>query len=160
MIPLYHYTADPFLFDGERRYEQEKGAKPIGFWLSAEDDSVSWKDYCKGEDFRTETLRYQTSIKLLSNANVLHIATVLELEAFNRRFSYSRRSSNYIDWPAVASFYDGIIIAPYQWPKRLDNSCFWYYTWDCASGCIWDLAAIERYEETIYTPQEAVCESR
>ena len=36
---------------------------------------------------------------------------------------------------------DGIIIAPYQWYCRMTVD--WYYTWDCASGCIWNLDAIE-----------------
>jgi hypothetical protein len=26
----------------------------------------------------------------------------------------------------------------------VDDNCGWYYGWDCASGCIWDSAAVER----------------
>lgn len=37
------------------------------------------------------------------------------------------------------SVYDG---APYQWECRLDRDTFWYYSWDCASACIWNLQAV------------------
>jgi len=37
----------------------------------------------------------------------------------------------------VSKEYDGIEIAPYQWDARL--SLIWYYGWDVASGCIWNL---------------------
>lgn len=50
------------------------------------------------------------------------------------------------DWIDVASRYSGIEIAPYQWKRRIHPSTFWYYTWDCASGCIWDLSAIKKFE--------------
>ena len=42
-----------------------------------------------------------------------------------------------IDWKKVASKYDGIEIVPYQ-PKARMN-LLWYYGWDIASGCIWNL---------------------
>jgi len=50
-----------------------------------------------------------------------------------------------INWPAVAEKYDGIIIAPYIWQRRLSDNPdhFWYYGWDCASGCIWNTEVIE-----------------
>ncbi|QBI98814.1 hypothetical protein SEA_BOBBY_184 [Mycobacterium phage Bobby] len=51
---------------------------------------------------------------------------------------------DWIDWGKVAADYGGIIIAPYQWSRRMDPH--WYYTWDCASGCIWNLEAIESLE--------------
>lgn len=46
----------------------------------------------------------------------------------------------FIDWQAVASDHDGIIISPYNWPAR--HEMIWYYPWDCASGCIWNADAI------------------
>lgn len=47
-----------------------------------------------------------------------------------------------VNWPLIATRWDGIIIAPYQWSCRYDDRTFWYYGWDCASGCIWNLHAI------------------
>lgn len=48
-----------------------------------------------------------------------------------------------IDWKKVTEEYQGIIISPYIWQRRLAPHTMWYYGWDVASGCIWDTDAIE-----------------
>jgi hypothetical protein len=35
---------------------------------------------------------------------------------------------------------------------QLDEFTSWYYGWDCASGCIWDVDAIERVTLATATP--------
>lgn len=50
-----------------------------------------------------------------------------------------------VDWARVAKQWDGIIIAPYIYSRRFDGP-FWYYGVDCASGCIWNLDAIDTFE--------------
>lgn len=55
---------------------------------------------------------------------------------------WSKHYVYYIDWDRVASKHDGIIIAPYCWQQRLKDETFWYYSWDCASGCIWHPRAV------------------
>jgi hypothetical protein len=35
-----------------------------------------------------------------------------------------------------------LLITPYIWSCRLDFN--WYYTWDCASGCFWDVSCLHR----------------
>lgn len=63
-----------------------------------------------------------------------------EIDSFTHRYGIPGFfGSPMINWPAVAIEYQGVIVAPYSWERR--NS--WYYPWDCASGCIWDAAAIE-----------------
>ena len=54
-----------------------------------------------------------------------------------------------IAWEKVAAKYDGLIITPYIWQRRMELN--WYYTWDCASGCIWNVRAIKdiRLIETV-----------
>jgi len=42
-----------------------------------------------------------------------------------------------IEWDTLIGQYDGIEICPYLQQFRMSNSQ-WYYTWDVASGCIWD----------------------
>ena len=42
-----------------------------------------------------------------------------------------------IEWDTLVGQYDGIEICPYLKQFRMSKS-FWYYTWDVASGCIWD----------------------
>ena len=42
-----------------------------------------------------------------------------------------------IDWEAALADWDGELIAPYMWSRRLEY--MWYYGWDCASGGTWNL---------------------
>lgn len=89
-------------------------------------------------------------VTLRPEANVLCIGDPLLLEAFGRRFDHTaaRRFTypyHQLDWPAVVSLYQGIVITPYQWSLR--HKLTWYYGWDCASACVWDLSAVESVGE-------------
>jgi hypothetical protein len=55
---------------------------------------------------------------------------------------YTYQMTYEIDWYRVAEQYDGIIITPYIYERRLTEYTTWYYSWDCASGCIWNGKAI------------------
>jgi hypothetical protein len=82
------------------------------------------------------------------------MAAAGDLDAFTLRYADERPWSfegrqhidRSINWAGVAKDYQGVIIAPFVWDRRLHDAYSWYYTWDCASGCIWDAAAIERVE--------------
>ena len=50
-----------------------------------------------------------------------------------------------IDWDRVLSEYDGIEIAPHQEDLRVDPKFRWYWAWDSAGGCIWNLGAIASF---------------
>jgi hypothetical protein len=131
---LIHYTYKPLEFDPLRTYEQSDNWKPVGFWLSAEGDGMfSWKNWCTREEFGVCGLENAARFVLAPNANVLHINNTEELDAFNNRYGSVLAH--------MAKDYDGIIIAPYHWQRR--NELIWYYSWDCASGCIWNLQAIQ-----------------
>lgn len=169
---LLHYSQKPNLLRPLQSYEQRSpygdatGYKPSGLWLSVEGDD-DWKSWCLAEKFRLGNLRHTHEVILKPNANIIHISTAEELDKFDdlyrassamhailadvgahRALIYSTISASSrnrmfgIDWRKVAQEYQGIIIAPYLWERRLDGDTFWYYTWDCASGCIWDRSAI------------------
>jgi hypothetical protein len=78
----------------------------------------------------------------------LVLSTVYEILHFNEKYKtlFSDNSFRNIDWKKVKKHYKGIIISPYQWKLRLDTRVFWYYGWDCSSGCIWDLSCITNVE--------------
>lgn len=141
---LYHYTPTPFTLD-QRVYTQVDGEmKPRGLWLSAEDDENShwWADWCTSEDWNVERLAYKTEIVVRPEANILHLTSPEALTEFTQKFSKTMfKHVQMIDWSAVKSLHQGIIIAPYQWSRRLD--LMWYYGWDCASGCIWDTSVVD-----------------
>ncbi len=118
--------------------------KPYGFWISVE-GADDWKSWCESEGFGGDRLVMETEIELAEDASILWLRSREELIAFTKTYGVDIGmfySCQAIDWHRVASEYQGIVIAPYQWSSRLDTFTSWYYGWDCASGCIWDVDAI------------------
>lgn len=122
--------------------------KPEGLWFSPEDDTQeydeSWRAY--SSELPRITLIYKYHVKLSPTANLLRISDVSGMYKFGKKYQYTEGLSVYrklgICWQDVAVDYQGILIVPYQYSLRLHSDFDWYYPWDCASGCIWDLSAI------------------
>jgi hypothetical protein len=163
-MDLTHYDTEPITLNREHTYVQEKMRswvdKPRGLWVSV-DGEDDWKSWCENESFDLDGLKHAHRVVLTEDANVLHIADAQQFLGFVEQYSvpdptWEERLNipNYdyvaIDWIKVADEYDGIIIAPYRWEFRL--SFMWYYGWDCASGCIWNLKVIKDFE--LYELQE------
>lgn len=145
--------------------------KPKGFWVSVEGNGDGWSDWCRDEGFHTETLENAHEVTLAADAKILWIRTVEELDAFSEQWRIQpdwadpiqrkwHHLETKIDWEAVTRRWQGIIITPYLWGRRLDGNAFWYFGWDCASGCIWDPAAIQRIEVIDNTAGKIHGESR
>lgn len=140
-MKLLHYSAEPFTFDPTRTYPPRDHFKPTGLWLSVEGDD-DWRAWCEGENFSLPSLKYVSEVTLKPGHNVLVVDTLEALDAFNARFGVADPLAvRGIRWDEVRALYDGLIIAPYRWERRLD--LMWYYGWDCASGVIWNASAIE-----------------
>ncbi|MBF6358134.1 hypothetical protein IU449_26925 [Nocardia higoensis] len=151
---LMHYQAQPLTLDRTRVYEQSNPStftKPVGFWVSVEGEQ-DWPAWCTSEDYGFDSLAVAHEVRITDTANIRYITSVSEMDAFGAEFVTPtdfdvRRDRDRrfwgIGWQQVAARYDGIMIAPYQWERRYGAECEWYYTWDCASGCIWNLDAIE-----------------
>ena len=169
---LYHYSGSPIeslhdsFYVGHRLGWPEEGSmKPVGLWISVKEgeDKDSWFDWCVAEQFRLENLKHKYLIKLAKDAKILHLKTSEEIRYFslefcandpgcnNRKAIYSRSSDFVysINWKKIKEKYDGIIISPYQWQCRLESLTSWYYPWDCASGCIWNLEKVSLELESI-----------
>jgi hypothetical protein len=125
--------------------------KPRGLWLSV-DGPDDWYAWCMSERFPCGHLRYKVRV---DTARCLHMTTAEELRNFTKTYHFDvshiynrpgERQLNwyghYINWREVARDYPGIIISPYQWQSRMEF--MWYYTWDCASACVWDMEIIGR----------------
>lgn len=136
-MKLLHYSAKPFQFDSNRKYPADDHWKPSGLWLSVEGDN-DWQEWCEEEGFALDNLKCVVEVRIKPDANVLLIDTVTKLGAFHARFC--RAENDFLAWNKVKAVYDGLIIVPYQWERRL--TIMWYYGWDCASGVIWNLSAI------------------
>jgi hypothetical protein len=152
-LDLSHFTDEPL--DPVRSVEQPVGDyrsefdKPKGLWVSVDGDD-DWAQWCAGADFGIGQKRYNVILK--SAANILLIKSASALMDFTYEYGVEREDGwrrRYIPWEVVATKYQGIIIAPYQWGCRMHEETRWYYGWDCASGCIWSAEAIASVSEAL-----------
>lgn len=133
--------------DLSRTYDQEdkrrRNDKPQGLWLSDESD-YGWSEWCRVESFRNTGEQVRTDFRLREGANILHLGSGAELRAFTNEWGKPiyRDYVNEIRWLDLSHEYDGILITPYSWAMRLKLP--WYYSWDCASACVWNLGALKR----------------
>lgn len=125
--------------------------KPSGLWVSAEGEN-DWKEWCSSESFHTELLDIPNEIHLKPDANILWLRSGDQLDEFTKMYGRENPLAALspglfrepcIDWSRVAQDYQGIVISPYQWSRRMERFTSWYYGWDCASGCIWNVEAID-----------------
>lgn len=147
-----HYAEKPItgqLYPVKQGWESDYRScydKPKGLWVSVDGDD-DWLAWCKSENFALDRCvsRHRVDIDL---TRVLVLPSPLSLDMFQDEFARSFERAGYtdlyIDWPAVADRYAGIVIAPYHWSRRM--SMRWYYGWDCASGCIWDPSVVTGIE--------------
>src|SRR5208337_1794164 len=155
MMTFSHYSSDPLLavrsVEQEWRYgKPSEYEKPQGFWLSVDGEN-DWASWCESENFGRGSIRH--NIVLANKANILYCRNSLNLDCLNERYGIELNDYSFtcyaIDWARIASEYQGIVIAPYVWQRRLHTGYSWYYSWDCASGCIWDASAVKRIDRII-----------
>lgn len=153
-MDLFHFAEvevklEELVYD---QFRHEWQAKPVGLWVSVGDE---WKEWCVSENFAIEDLTFKHQVILKSDANILYLDTPEKIFELSKKYPSTKESvskligldsSNELDWIKIKSEYQGIIIAPYQWECRLALESTWYYGWDCASGCIWDISCIESFE--------------
>lgn len=155
-IMLSHFSKVPLgaIYSVEQKFKngdyRSCFEKPKGLWVSVDGEN-DWPSWCQSEmpGWMDGVTRYR--VALAAEPRILFLPTPFDLDLFTERFGRERDQRGcyaiYIDWPAVAAEYGGIIIAPYHWSRRMTDRTSWYYGWDCASGCIWNADAIARIEE-------------
>ena len=141
---LLHYHSSPLPPIYSVREQDPYRYKPRGLWVSVEgpDDWLSW---CLSEGFRLENLTHVHAVELAPSARVLWLRSGACLDDFTEKYGEEHYVAHYrkIMWEKVALDWHGIVIAPYLWERRMADHTFWYYGWDCASGCIWNVDAIK-----------------
>lgn len=157
-MELIHYSHEKIDSWRPVSYLQKKDYKPSGIWFSVREgkDPWGWKEWCVAEEFRLDKLKHSHVITLDSSANLLILNTPDKMWQFTKQYgrAIDWRSDYliYCDWSAISKLYQGILIYPYFYQFRLGWSEFaWYYPWDCASGCIWDINAITDFSHTDLT---------
>jgi hypothetical protein len=154
---LVHYSSKP-ISELHVVAQREYDLKPLGLWVSDDDCANNWFNWCVGEGFRLEALTHIHDVQLSAKADICVLGSAYDIRQFTTKFRTSEEtklSSWCLDWPRVRQFYDGLIITPYIWDCRLDLETIWYNTWDCASGCIWNPAAVASIQlrQVIEVPQ-------
>jgi hypothetical protein len=167
-MELIHYSAEPLgpLYSNTSQSEPDNYfQKPNGLWVSVEGVD-GWREWCESEGFERARLTVANIIELKPDANLLHLTSAQELDEFTNDYGILGTlakshpglfTSPTIDWDRVAQKYQGIIIAPYQWSRRFAENTSWYYGWDCASGCIWNVDAIQNISSSPVELKE-ICE--
>lgn len=127
----------------DRKYKQKPGSKPNGFWYGIDN---SWVDWCTSEmpEWVTPN-RYRLEVDM---TKVLVVDTIEKMYDLNRHVvntdEYFHRYNYDIDWCHFEKLgYKGIEIPRYMYELRMKQDFFWYYSWDVASGCIWDTSIIK-----------------
>lgn len=148
---LTHYSKHPWQFDPHFQYPKHRTffsmTKPIGLWLSDDrDEKGSWPAWCDGQEFRIDHLAHRKKFHVAMD-RVCHLKDYLDIASFTELYTDESRYS--LDWPQVKRDYAGLLITPYVWEARLEF--MWYYGWDCASACIWDLSVLTEVQESLLT---------
>jgi hypothetical protein len=122
--------------------QPESDWKPNGFWFGVRD---SWIDWMEGEapHWKGDNL-YSLDI---DESKCLVIETNEQFLEFSKKYRTKGNIGNVINWKEVAQDHSGIVIKKYFDEYRMDTTHAWYYTWDAASGCVWDNTAISSVEQ-------------
>ena len=135
-----HNTASKEIILSRAPYPQTNlGVKPNGLWYAV---GNAWLDWCKTEE--PEWIRENTFELDVDTRDIIVLNSYSDMSLFNDTFGEAPSAVTYyknINWNRVAEKYKGIEIPFYEWHLRYE--WIWYYAWDCASGCIWDLSAVK-----------------
>lgn len=140
---LRHWSGRPLpeVLDNKEQKYGERYAKPRGFWLSDENSDMSWKKWCDSECFRENQFGFWTDFQVDMN-DIIHLKNENDILLFTETYKMGPDDTYGIDWHTIAQNHKGILITPYIWECRLNDNCSWYYGWDCASGCFWDVSCL------------------
>lgn len=124
--------------------------KPSGLWYSC---GIEWYVYFR-DNFVQKEGELKKSVKklIIDCSKIKMITTYEELLSFHKKYRIRKKMDTYytfIDWKRVQKEYYGIQICPclrnlIPFSKK---SLMWYYSWDIASGCIWNPDAILKIEK-------------
>jgi len=137
-----HLSKNPIYKLEKRHYTQRPGDKPDGFWYGFGDEWIDFTETAAPE--RKGKYVYEVDI---NGSNVLQIKDYSKIAKFTKEHEYARQiipgKIFSIDWSRIEFKYDGIEINPYIDQARMDDEFLWYYSWDVASGCIWNLEKVD-----------------
>ena len=142
---LSHFSDRPLKFNPNKKYKAVPDFfKPMGLWLSDETAGQdSWRSWCEGEQWGLDRLKHETLFEC-DTRDWIVLPNFESLLDFSKEYSTKERFSMLsLDWHRVSQDFKGILITPYHWKARFHPKTNWYYPWDCASACVWDLSTVK-----------------
>lgn len=137
-----HLSKNPIYKLERRHYIQKYDDKPNGFWYGFGDKWIDWVETA-GPEYMGEYV-YEVDIK---SSKILQIKNYSEIIKFTQEYRSIKQIVPgiifFIDWQKIELKYDGIEINPYMGQARTNEKTIWYYSWDVASGCIWNLDKVK-----------------
>jgi hypothetical protein len=146
--------------------QDSRWSKPSGTWLAVlrEDGTDPWKDYCEARGF--ELGPYCTEV-IIKKESILHVQDANGIDNLTMKYGFlpachedQKTNPDYtrsgIRWDVLSREYDGIVIAPECIDRRQVD--LWYYTWDVASGCIWNRRGVEKLKPLSLPQLRVSCE--
>jgi len=137
-----HLSKSPIYKLERRHYIQKSTDKPDGFWYGFGDKWIDWAEVA-GPEYMGEYV-YEVDT---NGSKILQIKNYSEITEFTKEYKSNEQIVPgiifSIDWSRIELKYDGIEINPYIGKIRHDHKTLWYYTWDIASGCIWNLDKVK-----------------
>src|SRR6266478_6493661 len=112
----------------------EPDYKPRGFWYGM---GEAWLEWCRSE-MPSWIGEHRYAVTLAPDAHILRLNTPTKVQQLHVRYPAHVGPVRFPDWCAIAREYDGIEVDPYYHGLRFKMDSIWYYSWDCASGCIWE----------------------
>lgn len=160
---IYEHLGDDEI-DFNYEYEQPEigGFKPQGLWASPKDSKYNWRNWCKENDFKFESLQHHFEFYLKPYAKILKVDSVDSLVKVASKYkgeeiSQSRlpiynyfskvytaanfQFTHYLDFETISKDYDGFEVLISSDPHLY----YVMYGYDVDSLIIWNLKVIQKF---------------
>ena len=113
------------------------GQKPKGLWYGCGDSWITWIK----QEMPAKLDKANYLYEVILGEEIIQISNDDEFGNFQSEFGFSSLAGVAINWKEIQEQeYNGIEICPYNYERRMKSD--WYYGWDVASGCIWNLSGV------------------
>lgn len=148
--------------DSDREYIQSEigSFKPQGWWASPKDSKYNWRNWCKANDFRFESLEHHVEFTLKDSSKILRVDSVESLGKILKQYRghlvpdrmlpvynfFAKKYvevdfnfNHYIDFLKISKEYDGFEVLISSDPRLY----YVMYGYDVDSLVLWNLDVVE-----------------
>lgn len=146
MLVRHYFRTNGSVYNPHMQYAQAQKPKPTGLWVAKEDAWIEWGVQNSFDHWTRDFVELDLDL-----SDIYKIRFERDLDALREEYGVVHEELNYvhsIDWSLVAREFKGVYALnwEYGW-SGLDSLNPWFYGWDLASGCVWDLSALEEIKD-------------